>query len=61
MPVPANPTFWTQMSSNASIVPSAGETDQDLDATQFTKNCIAYNIIKFKYYKFKTIECFRMF
>ncbi len=29
------------------MVASAGETDRDLTATQFTKNCIAYSIIEF--------------
>ncbi len=38
-----------------SMVASAGETDQDLAATQFTKNCVAYNIIDFNHFKFKTI------
>ncbi len=31
----------------ASMVVGAGETDQDLAATQFSKNCVAYNIREF--------------
>ncbi len=38
------------------MVASAGEADRDLAATQFTKNCVAYNIIEFKHYKFKIIK-----
>jgi hypothetical protein len=30
-----------------SMVASAGETDRDLAATQFAKNCVAYNITEF--------------
>jgi hypothetical protein len=30
------------------MVASAGETDRHLAATQFPKNCVAYNIIEFK-------------
>jgi hypothetical protein len=41
--------------SQPSMVASAGETDRDLAATQFTKNGIAYNIIEFEHYKFKTV------
>jgi hypothetical protein len=37
----------------ASMVASAGETDRDFAATQFAKNCVAYNIKEFKHYKFK--------
>ncbi len=35
------------------MVASAGETDLDLAAAQFAKNCVAYNNIEFEYYKFK--------
>ncbi len=31
----------------ASAAASAGETDRDLAATQFLRNCVAYNIIEF--------------
>ncbi len=34
---------------------SAGGTDRDLAATQFPRNCVPYNIIEFKHYKFKII------
>ncbi len=30
----------------SSMVASVGEPDRDLAATQFTKNCVAYNIIE---------------
>ncbi len=30
-----------------SVAASAGETDRDLAATQFLRNCVAYNIIEF--------------
>jgi hypothetical protein len=39
----------------SSMVASAGETDRDLAATQFSKNCVEYNNIELKHYKFKTI------
>jgi hypothetical protein len=39
----------------ASMVASAGKTNLDLAATQFTKNSVAYNIIELKHYKFKTV------
>ncbi len=32
---------------NASMEASAGETDRDSAATQFIKNCVAYNITEF--------------
>jgi hypothetical protein len=32
----------------SSMVASAGETDRDMAATQFTKNCVAYNIVEFQ-------------
>jgi hypothetical protein len=47
------------ISSPASMVASAGETDLDLAGRQFLRNCLPYNIIEFK--QFKTISCFIMF
>jgi hypothetical protein len=38
---------YKMISLGSSMVASAGETDQDLAATQFTKNCVAHNIIEF--------------
>ncbi len=39
------------------LLTASGETDpgRDLAATQFTKTCVAYNIIEFEDYKLKTI------
>ncbi len=37
----------TQQGQQPSVVASAGETDQDLAAMQFTKNGVAYNNIEF--------------
>jgi hypothetical protein len=36
-----------QITFRTSAAASAGETDRDLAATQFLRNCVAYNIIEF--------------
>jgi hypothetical protein len=40
-------SYHTKNDSNQFMVASASETDRDLAATSFTKNCVAYNIIEF--------------
>jgi hypothetical protein len=37
----------SEVCQRGSMVASAGDTDPDLAATQFTKNCVAYNIMEF--------------
>jgi hypothetical protein len=49
---PINPALSIASCIN---IASAGETNRDLAATQFTKNCLAYNITEVGHYKFKTI------
>jgi hypothetical protein len=43
------------MNTRPSMVASAGETDWDLAAMQWTKNYVAYNIIEFWTFKFKIV------
>jgi hypothetical protein len=62
----ARPTLSTGPSCRqTSMVASAGDTDRDLAATQFTKNCVTYqyyrvlNIMNLKlYHVYNVVSCF---
>jgi hypothetical protein len=50
----ATRSLWQLLDNyRASMVASAGETDWDLAGRQFPRNRLPYNIIEFKYFKFK--------